>query len=323
MGRTLAEAARAAQSDAPVLVTGETGTGKELLARAIHENSRRRDGEFVIVDCAALPAPLVESLLFGHRKGAFTGAGTDHTGLVASANGGTLFLDEVGELPPEMQKRFLRVLQDKKYRPVGASHEEESDFRVIAATNRDLDAAVAEGAFRSDLLHRLRSVWVVTPPLRERGGDVRLLTDHFMEERALKRATRLGVAPDFLEALESYGWPGNVRELFMTLESAVARSAGFSTLFSAHLPPHVRLRGDLDARHRNGNGAEPLREFAGKTLEEARSEALEAAERAYLEDLRTRHSGDFAAACKTSGISQSRLYALLKKHGLSLAPARR
>lgn len=318
MSRCLADAARAARSQAPVLITGDTGTGKELLARAIHENSARKSGEFVIVDCAALPTHLVESLLFGHKKGAFTGATTDHTGLVRIADGGTLFLDEVGELPQEMQKRFLRVLQDRKYRPVGSGVEEKSDFRLIAATNRDLDADVKNGAFRSDLLHRMRSLWISAPPLCEREGDVRLLTDYFLDMRAGDRGGRLAAGPDFHETLASYDWPGNVRELFMALESALAASTGFSTIFSAHLPPQVRL-GEGFSHSDETRSVKAFSDFTGKTLEEARIAALDSIERAYLEELRQKHAGDFTGACEASGLSQSRLYALLKKHGITLS----
>jgi transcriptional regulator with PAS, ATPase and Fis domain len=176
--------ARAAKSASNVLITGETGTGKELFARAIHQNSSRRDGPFVVVDCAALPGNLVESMLFGHEKGAFTTADKRHVGLVKQAHGGVLFLDEVGELPLEVQKAFLRVLQERRFRPVGGTREEESDFRVVAATNRNLEEMVAGWRFRQDLLFRLRAITIDLPPLRERTGDIEALGRHFLETLA-------------------------------------------------------------------------------------------------------------------------------------------
>jgi len=177
--KCLDQVAQAAVSDASVLITGETGTGKELFARAIHENSKRRDQNFITVDCTAIPENLIESILFGYVKGAFTGADSNREGLIQLADGGTLFLDEVGELPVSMQKRFLRVLQEHSYRPVGSTHEEHSDFRIIAATNIDIDLSVEQGTFRNDLLHRLKAFSLSLPPLRERKGDIQPLSRYF------------------------------------------------------------------------------------------------------------------------------------------------
>ncbi|RLB62102.1 MAG: sigma-54-dependent Fis family transcriptional regulator, partial [Deltaproteobacteria bacterium] len=200
--------AQAAESDANVFITGETGTGKELFARAVYENSLRSKENFVVVDCTSLPETLVESLLFGHERGSFTGADRSQNGLVRQAHKGTLFLDEVGELPMTLQKSFLRVLQEHRFRPVGSNKEVESEFRLIAATNRDLDAMVESGEFRSDLLFRLRTFIIELPPLRERREDIKELAryhiDKFCNQYSLDSK---GFSPEFLQTLMSYPWP--------------------------------------------------------------------------------------------------------------------
>lgn len=215
--------ARAASGEANVLISGETGTGKEIFARAIHANSSRCNGSMVVVDCAALPETLVECLLFGHEKGVYTGADKARQGLVAQADGGTLFLDEVGELPPAIQRVFLRVLQERRYRPVGGRNELPSNFRLVAATNRDLDKMVAEGRFRKDLLYRIRTINITLPSLKDRLDDIKPLTLYHLS----KLCERYGienksVSPDFIDALGHYEWPGNVRELINALETAIA-----------------------------------------------------------------------------------------------------
>jgi two-component system response regulator AtoC len=219
--RTLID--RVADTEATLLVTGETGTGKELVARAIHERGRRRDGPLVPINCGALPEPLLESELFGHARGAFTDAKDKRTGLFVQATGGTLLLDEVGEMPHAMQVKLLRALETRRVRPVGSNQEVAFDVRVVAATNRDLERAVREGRFREDLLYRLNVIQVSIPPLRERERDVLVLAQHFLTrfaERSLKdvRGFSLPVA----EKLLTYGWPGNVRELQNSMERAVA-----------------------------------------------------------------------------------------------------
>jgi len=212
----------AAGSDASVLLTGETGTGKELFARAIHDHSARSSHRFVIVDCAALPPLIVESILFGHEKGSYTGADKDRQGLIIQAHKGTLFLDEVGELPLSVQKKFLRILQEGRFRPVGKPTEIESDFRVISATNRSLEELAASGKFRRDLLFRLKAVTIELPPLRERSEDILDLASLHLERLYAKyrlKPKRLSAA--FRGTLTQYAWPGNVRELFQALESAL------------------------------------------------------------------------------------------------------
>jgi DNA-binding NtrC family response regulator len=215
--------ARVADSDASVLITGESGTGKELIARALHDQGARRDGPFLAVNCAAVPAALLESELFGHTRGAFTDAKTARTGLFAQSTGGTLFLDEIGELPLEMQPKLLRALQERKVRPVGGDAEIAFDTRIVTATNRDLDVEVSEKRFREDLFYRINVVRIDAPPLRRREGDVLLLAQHFVDRFAARSAKKIrGITVQAAERLVAYDWPGNVRELENCLERAVA-----------------------------------------------------------------------------------------------------
>ena len=218
---------RVAPSDVPVLIHGETGTGKELVARALHEESRRAGGPFVAENCAAVPANLLESELFGHKRGSFTGAVADREGRFVAANGGTLFLDEIGDMPLEMQAKLLRVLEEREVRPVGANRQVPIDVRVVAASHRDLEAMVAERAFREDLFYRLNVVRLELPPLREREGDVELLVRFFVQ----REAARLGVAdptvaPAALAVLAAAPWPGNVRQLENEIQRTLALSGG-------------------------------------------------------------------------------------------------
>jgi two-component system NtrC family response regulator len=321
--------AQAAHSELAVLLMGETGTGKELFARAIHDNSPRRQGPLVVVDCSALPETLVESILFGHERGAYTGAHEARLGLVAQAHEGSLFLDEVGELPLVIQKSFLRVLQDKRFRPLGGKQELASDFRLIAATNRDLDAMAGAGQFRSDLLHRLRGLVIPLPPLRARPEDLRALASHHLERLGARYGSGAkGFAPEFMQALTSYSWPGNVRELVNTLEQALAAAGEAPTLFPRHLPEHLRVAlarataGEKDAAaltERQGTasafGAAPAGPAPGglPTLQEFRR----AGDRQYLRELMALSRGEVAEACRLSGLSRSRLYDLLRQYGLT------
>jgi two-component system response regulator AtoC len=221
MLEVFARVQKVAPTDATVLVRGESGTGKELVARAIHERSRRRDAALVAVNCAAIPDGLIESELFGHEKGAFTGAAASHTGLVEAAAGGTLFLDEIGELPAAAQARLLRVLQEGEVRRVGATRTRRVDVRVIAATHRDLPLMVREGTFRSDLYFRLRVVEIFLPPLRDRGEDLEELAQHLLEQQMRRLGkSNLSFTPAGLGAIASYHWPGNVRELDNAIERA-------------------------------------------------------------------------------------------------------
>ncbi len=227
MRRVFGLVSRVADSEAGVLIHGETGTGKELIARAIHNQGRRKNGPFVAINCAAVPATLLESELFGHERGAFTDAKTQRNGLFVQANGGTLFLDEIGELPLEVQPKLLRALQEKKVRPVGSNREIPFDARLIAATNRVLEDEVYERRFREDLFYRVNVVKIDVPPLRERGGDVIHLARHFLEQYAQRHGKgQMELSPAAAEKLLGYSWPGNVRELENCLDGAVALARG-------------------------------------------------------------------------------------------------
>jgi two-component system NtrC family response regulator len=312
---------QAAGGDSNVLLTGETGTGKELLARAIHENSDRADGNLVVVDCTALPENLVESLLFGHEKGAFTGADRTKTGLVPQADHGTLFLDEVGELPLNLQKSFLRVLQERRFRAVGSQVEKDVDFRLVAATNRNLEEMARQNLFRHDLLFRLRAFVIELPPLRDRLIDLQDLVMYHSTQlcRRYGLATK-GYSPEFLETLKAHDWPGNVRELVNVLERALTKAWNEPTLFPKHIPEEIRIKSVHQVL-----GREPV-ELARQevssapaglpTWKEARAEVLAEAERDYLQKLMDQTGYDLDQAIGVSGLKRSRLYQLLKKHGL-------
>jgi two-component system NtrC family response regulator len=318
--------AQAAGSDAPALVTGETGTGKELVARNIHANSRRADRNFVVVDCAALPENLVESALFGHVRGAFTGADRDREGLVRQAHRGTLFLDEVGELPPALQKSFLRVLQERRFRPVGGRAELSSDFRLLAATHRDLDAMADAGQFRQDLLYRLRALTLELPPLRGRDADIQALTRHFIDLiRDRYGGVPKQVSSDFLDALFAYDWPGNIRELINTLEGVFADTPGEPQLFARHLPQRIRIQKARSGVEQRPSPApeppaapdSPAESAEFPTLREFRESLLSEAETRYLQDLMALTRGSVQEACRIAGLSRTTLYHLLKKRGVS------
>jgi DNA-binding NtrC family response regulator len=249
---------RAAATDAPVLLLGETGTGKSLLARLIHARGARRQGPFVPINCAALPDALVEAELFGFRRGAFTGAHEDREGLLASAHGGTVLLDEVGDLPLAQQAKLLTVLEDREVRPVGARRTTAVDVRVISATSSPLERRVRERAFRIDLFHRLALLTVRVPPLRERGGDVRLLAAHFLRAAAL----RYGVPappldPEALRVLAAHAWPGNVRELAHALEAALilGGEGGLAEALRAVIGGGLARQDDPAIAERAGTGA--------------------------------------------------------------------
>lgn len=318
-------AVQAAKSDSPVLICGETGTGKELFASAIHEHSHRSGKKFVVVDCAALPPNLVESTIFGHKKGAFTNADRDQSGLIKQADGGTLFLDEVGELPVDIQTSFLRVLEERSYRPVGAAHEFKSDFRLIAATNRDLDEMARHGDYRSDLIYRLKTFTLLLPPLRRRMDDLEELVVFHLN----KIFQNYGFSPktyseDFISALKQYEWPGNIRELVNVLEAAAAAAGDEPVLFPKHLPVGVRVRmvrGKIESTESQGENPIPIEMKPSSEelppLQEVRDRTIARVEKEYLIDLLDRTGGKTRKAVEISGLSRSRFYALLKKHGIS------
>ncbi|MGV8056857.1 MAG: sigma-54-dependent transcriptional regulator [Smithellaceae bacterium] len=309
--------AQIAASDMSVLVVGETGTGKELFSRAIHENSARCNNEMVTIDCAALPPSLVEGVLFGHEKGAFTGADQTRDGLIKLAHRGTLFLDEVGELPLSVQKSFLRVLQEHRFRPIGSKKELESDFRVVAATNRDLDQMVKAGHFRKDLLYRLRSMALFLPPLREHTEDIQDIILWHMSKLSTRNCTKMkGFSPEFMEILEAYTWPGNVRELINALDQANAIAGNEPTLYSKHLPEHIRIH-VTQTKFISSKQKEIRKTFSLATFREHRNAALQNTEAQYLKELMSETAGNVHKALALSGLSRPRLYALLKKHGIS------
>ncbi len=296
-----------ADSDARVLLTGPTGTGKELLARAIHYRSPRRKAPFVAINCAALPEGLVESELFGHEKGAFTGAVRRHRGRFEQADGGTLLLDEVGEVPLSTQVRLLRVLETAELQRVGGTDTIKVDVRVIAATNRDLRAEVRAGRFREDLYYRLNVFHIPVPPLRERLDDIPLLVDHFIarQARAHQRPARR-VSPEVLDRLMRYPWPGNVRELEHVIERAVILSPG-EVITEVRLP-------DLDeADAADAASAGLLRE--GWTI----NDALADLERRLIVEALRRERGVQARAARLLGISRSNLNYRIKKLGIQIA----
>ena len=311
--------AQAAGSETSVLILGETGSGKELFARAVHQNSKRAHKQFVVADCAAMPETLIESLLFGHEKGAFTGAERAREGLFGEANGGTLFLDEVGELPPIMQKAFLRVLQERRFRPVGAQREQDSDFRLVAATNRNLDQMVQAGQFRDDLLFRLRSFVISLPPLRERPDDIKEIARYYMDKCCERYGlSPKGCCPDFMETLLAYSWPGNIREFMNTIERTIVAAREEPVLFAQHLPAPIRIQVAQTRRHEppESRRAAPTGPVELPKLNDFRDTVYAQAEKQYLHDLMSLANNDIGTACRLSGLSQSRLYALLKTHEL-------
>ena len=298
MAELMAEARMVAASDASVLIRGESGTGKEVLARAIHRASPRARGPFVAINCGAIPEQLLESELFGHAKGAFTGAGASRVGLFQAANGGTLFLDEIGDMPLALQVKLLRVLQERVVRPVGTTKAEPVDVRLLSATHRDLDSAMAQGQFREDLYYRLDVVSLNLPRLDERREDIPLLALHFIHLLAGKYGKPVnGFAPEALEALATAAWPGNVRQLFNVVEQSCA-------LTSTPLIPLSLVQ-------------RALRVPSMDTLNYA--EAKLRFERNYLVQLLKLTDGNVADAARLAERNRTEFYRLLQKHDLTPA----
>ncbi len=296
---------RLASSDVDVLVIGETGTGKELVARSLHRQSANRSGRFVPVDCAAIPESLMESELFGHERGAFTGADQKSIGLMEFANQGTFFLDEVNALPMSMQAKLLRSLEERRFRRVGANLEIDVDIRVIAASNEDLAALVEEGRFREDLYYRLNVGMVEIPPLRDRDSDIPLLVEHFLEHHQGASDRRVtGVSPDALNVLKAYSWPGNVRQLQNVVRRALVMTSG-PVLTLEDLPDEVvSERGD---RATTGPGS----------FFDVRAEHQDRFEKEYLVGMLRECLGDVSEAARRAEIPRGTFYRLMKKHDLN------
>jgi two-component system response regulator HydG len=313
MARVFELVRKAARSDANILVQGESGTGKELIARAIHANSPRAAEAFVPVDCASLPEHLLESELFGHEKGAFTGAVRTKPGLMESADRGTLFLDEIGEMPLGLQAKLLRSLQERQVRRVGGNALVDVDVRVVSATNRDLRSSAAKGEFRDDLFYRVNVIAIELPPLREREGDVRLLAHAFLERYGKDRVR--GIDDDALTVLEAYRWPGNVRELQNVVERACALADG-DRVRLVDLPDYVL--GGASPTGSDGDGAVEAARSAGQGLQlkDAKERWMGVLEASYLRDLLARHDGNVSAAAKAAGIDRKTFHRLINKHEL-------
>lgn len=319
LNNSLEMMAKAAVTDSSVLITGETGTGKELFARAIHKNSSRASSGYITVDCGSLPESLAESILFGHEKGAFTGADSKREGVIQQADGGTLFLDEIGDLPLPIQKTLLRTLQERLVRPLGAKAEILVDFRLVAATHRDLNSMVKNNTFRKDLLFRIGAINIKLPPLRDRIKDIQEIAIQKISQLSQQRGIGVkGISPEVLEAFLKYDWPGNVRELINVVEYAIAASGKEETLVPKHLPPELRTllidfgepKVSTALKH---EGEKQDHIFDLPSWPDFRDQA----EKEYLIKLLDRVQGNREEACSVSGMSQSSLYGLLKKHKLS------
>jgi two-component system response regulator GlrR len=297
MRRLFAMLERFAPTDGTILLEGETGTGKELIAESIHEQSPRSRGPFVVVDCGAIPPTLIESELFGHVRGAFTGADRNRTGAFEAARGGTLFLDEIGEMPLELQPLLLRALESRTFKPVGGDHPVAADFRVVAATNRDLREEVNGSRFRADLFYRLAVLRVRVPPLREREGDVALLVRHFCADLGGGESR---LPDDLVTALARKKWPGNVRELRAAVQRALILGEAASWLELS-----------AEAQATPASGMDPLQNYG-----EAKARAIEAWEAEYVRGLVEHFAGNLSRAARSAGMSRSHLRALLSRYGL-------
>lgn len=296
MQEVFSKVRKLATSDAPVLITGENGTGKELVARAIHNLSRRKSGEFVPINCSAIPENLLESELFGHEKGSFTGAVERRIGLLETASGGTLLLDEIGELSPPLQVKLLRFLNDGKLRRVGGNKEIGTDTRVVAATNIDLNDSIRNGNFREDLFYRLAVVTVEVPPLRKRGDDIVQLANSFLHNFVEESSKKInGFSQAAMQAIREYSWPGNIRELENRVRRAVIMAES-----------HQVSKADLGFDTGKGR-------FSGMNLKEAR----ELLEMEMAEEALSTCEGNISSAAQLLGISRPTLYEIIEKHGLN------
>jgi transcriptional regulator with GAF, ATPase, and Fis domain len=341
MREIFAQLEKVSPSDLTVLITGETGTGKEMVARAIHNKSSRAKKPFVVLDCGSIPKELIESTLFGHEKGSFTGAIGQHTGCFEQANGGTIFLDEIGELDIMLQPKLLRVLEQREIKRVGGDRTHKVDVRVLAATNRDLRNEVNNGHFREDLYFRLSVVHVELPPMRERREDVPGLANHFLREVASRRGLTMSFAQDAMAAMIGYGWPGNVREMRNVVERAAALSDGpvitrADLVFGREMGPspiaqHDLIQAGAQAAARAAAqlaGVEPPKFDGGPAIfdpallkpglgfKQAKQTVVDAFESAYLQALLDRNDGNITRSAQEAGLTRYHLRELLKRHGL-------
>jgi DNA-binding NtrC family response regulator len=299
-----------APTTSTILVTGESGTGKELVARAIHNRSNRNDDPFVVINCAAIPVHLLESELFGHKRGSFTGAIADKRGLFEEADGGTIFLDEIGEMPPAIQVKLLRVLQEGEVRAVGGVVAHHVDVRLIAATNRDLAMLVKDGGFREDLYYRVNVIGLHLPPLRERADDIPLLAYHFLQVYAGRMKKRINkISVDALQALQNYSWVGNVRELENVIERAVVL-AGTDSITSQDLPAKVLSESFYLV---NEDAGLDITKFSYK---DAKNRALTSFNKAYLSSLLKEARGNISFASERAGMDRSNFKKLIKKYAV-------
>ncbi|NVB78580.1 MAG: sigma-54-dependent Fis family transcriptional regulator [Kofleriaceae bacterium] len=311
MRKLRASLERLGEQDVPILIQGESGTGKELVARALHDRGPRRRKRFVALNCGAIPETLIDSELFGHIKGAFTGATTDRAGVFVEADGGTLFLDEIGDMPLAVQARLLRVLQESEVRPLGGSGVRKVDVRVIAASHVDLAQAVEHGRFRQDLYYRLNVVVLRVPPLRERLDDLPLLAAHFLAKHG--GASPPSLAPDALEAMTSYTWPGNVRELENAVLHAIALHHG-DVIGPESLPSAIY------GRTRPAAAVGPSLDDANlEPLTEAKRKASAEFEKRYLTKVMERSKGSVSEAARLAGLDRTNFRRLLQRHGLDPA----
>jgi DNA-binding NtrC family response regulator len=304
MREIFATLADVADTKLTVLIEGETGTGKEALAEALHQASPRNQGPFVVVDCTAIPNDLAESELFGHRKGAFTGAVANRTGSFEQAHQGTIFIDEVGDLPKELQPKLLRVLERRKFKPVGGDQPVEVDVRVVAATHKNLKDEVGRGNFREDLYYRLAVIGLRIPPLRDRCDDLPRLTKHFIK-LASDGKLDVDIPGASLSRFTEYPWPGNVRELRNVVERAVALTRSDDFNLEVFLGEIAKGLGETSIRQ-----TEPL------PFKQAKSQVIDAFEQAYLSDLIQRFGGNVSKAAREAGLDRHHLKDLLDKHGI-------
>jgi two-component system response regulator HydG len=313
MRKLRASLERLGDQDVPILIQGESGTGKELVARALHERGARRRKRFVALNCGAIPESLIDSELFGHVKGSFTGATTDRAGVLVEADGGTLFLDEIGDMPLAVQARLLRVLQEGEVRAVGSSNVREIDVRVIAATHVELQSAVEQGRFRQDLYYRLNVVVLRVPPLRERLDDLPLLAAHFLKKHGGARPPSL--SPDALEAMTTYAWPGNVRELENSILHAIALHHG-DVIGTESLPSAVTGRSRSSGSTGSGSN---LDDGELEPLTEAKRRASAAFEKRYLVKVMEKAKGSVSEAARLAGLDRTNFRRLLQRHGIDPA----